>query len=251
MVKPRPTPVPTQTGITLDELEADTDVLIGRPSHLRELLSAYRRGRDTMAALRDPVRREAIERACLGAMMRGVDNDGRWRIDRLAVPDVTRRRLTSEAVRRCNPALWAQSRVPGYRLSVASATMTPPRLSAVQTGTVGQLIATMRHDGVMAVSAVHAADTARVELITTYQEIDAARAWGGELLATRDGWVIGYTPTMTFSRSVCRSLADQQCIDTEPMVAATLTRGSVRWRVIDTMATCGADRDDAGDAYAE
>lgn len=253
MVKPRRSRAavtPVQTGLTLAVLTQRTDALIGRPSGLDEQLIRYRCGRDTVTALRTPERTAVVARACLAALMRGVQSDGRWRIARVDVPDRMARRLTSEAVRRCQPELWAASRVPGYRLAVSSATLSPPRVPVVRAATVGQLIDTMRQDGSRAVAATEAADTARTELIGVYQAIEDARPWGGDLLATTDGWMIGYTPTVTFSRSVCRMLADDQGIDVEPMMTEQLMPGGVRWRVIDAAAVADSSGDAYGDPYA-
>lgn len=239
MVKPttrkreRRAPTPIATGLSLVALTQQTDALIGAPSGLDEHLSGYRVSRDLSVALAACERREAIERACVAALARGVDNDGRWRIQRVDVSDRSARRLTSGAVRRCQPDLWEASRVKGYRLTVSATDRPPLRLTPIRAGTVSDLIASMRLDVRRAADAQSAADDHRAALIGVYQAIESARPWGGDPMATTDGWVIGYQCIDRFSATRARELAEAQSIDVEPMMATVMISGGVRWRVVD------------------
>lgn len=236
---------PTFTGLTLAELEASTDALIGRSSGLGEHLSAYRRGRDTVAAIRAPDRSAAKQAAMMAAVSRGAVTDGRWRL--VAVPDRQYRRLTAEAVRRASPDLWEASRPVAWSLSVTAGNGWPtPRVAAIRAATVGQLIASVRYDTQAANTATAAADAARLALIAVYDAIDAARPWGGVPLATADGWVIGYRAVPTFNATVCRAVADARGVDVSAWLSPVTVAGGLR--VVAASADDGGDS--AGDAYA-
>lgn len=248
MVKPRIERPASQTGLSLNEMAIQMTEWTGEAVPLVAEVIRYRRGRDMQAALSDPVRREAVDRACVAAMMRSVTNDGRWRIDRSATDDRVERRLTSEAVRRLSPDLWAVSKETTWRLGISGTLATPVRVIPVRSATVNDLIAVMRQDATQAKSATKDADSARRALINVFDAVTQVSVWSGEPLASTDGWTIGYQKIERFSRTVCRQRAEDASIDTELMMTEVTVRGGVRWRVVDLHEDTESDAE--GDQYA-
>jgi hypothetical protein len=215
--------------MTLAQLSDACDELIGCEAGLLDHLSAYRAGRETVAAIRAPERVSARAAACEAAAARGADNDGRRRLR--AVPSRVAHRLTGEAVRKAHPTLWADARPVAWSLSVAvGPAWRPVRIPAIRAGTVAQLIETVAWDHQAARRAQASADAARAALIGVYQGIDDARPWGGVPLLTDDGWAIGYTARPTFSATACRELAEVRGIDLTPCLHPMVTGGG--WRVV-------------------
>lgn len=246
LVGMRKTPSAEHLDVDLAGVAARFDEWIGRPSGIAIAVPKYRTNRDRVGALEGKARKAAIRTACEKALARGSYHDGRRRIERVSRPDRTFKRLTSEAVRQAAPALWEASRAVQVRLAIKAPQPARP-LPVIRAVSTDVLISELarEHDWLTAAKAAETAS--REAVMAVFTEVEQATDWRGELLATTDGWTIGYTSGEMFSAKLAAQLAPQFDVDVEAIKVEVITRGSTFYRIVDL----DSGDDDGGDSYAE
>lgn len=226
--------------LSLAEVAAQCAELLGRETELAGDVVAYGRAHELVNAYTDKRRKATIRRAQESAVRYGSDRDSSDRIIAVRWPARTVRELRSAPVKEKAPALWKASQITQVRLAVK--TIESTIIAAPRTATVTDLIATMRSDREKLKAARGIEAVAQPALVSLFLEIDTARPWGGDPLATSDGWLLGYSAVDTFNGARCRELAPEYGVDVDMLLIPKDYRETVRYQL------ASAPSDGDGDA---
>ncbi|AGT13977.1 hypothetical protein PHELEMICH_63 [Mycobacterium phage Phelemich] len=181
---------------SLDEFEAELTKHLNRPAGFADAvrhLAAVRDASKRLQARRDAIFASVKEAHAAGTRL--VNAGGRrWYLKEAVTPGSTSRTVSAAAVKKADPALWEQCRVPKQRVAVtapAGARLDPldVRLPALpyRSSDVGAAVMAYKSPLFDQFAQIKADEEAAV---SSLQKIAADAGWDGEACTFTDGWKV-------------------------------------------------------------